>query len=79
MAKSKALINAELRIAALESQLTLARSCYRTLKASVSFVESRVAAEKQSTMPVVTRYNDCLGRTWIKTRIGNQSSSRLAT
>lgn len=77
MAKSKALIAAEIKIAALEAQLTLARTCYRALKATTRNCVI-VANAAPTTTPAVTRYTDGLGREWIKTRIGNQATSRLA-
>ena len=78
MAKSKALIAAELRIAALEAQVLLARTCYRALKASHRVAE-HPASQRPGLMPVVTRYYDSLGREWVKTRIGNKASSRLVS
>ena len=77
MAKSKALIAAEIKIAALEAKLVVARTCYRELKSQVTHT-SVVANTKPTTLPVVSRYFDGLGREWIKTRIGNQATSRLA-
>ena len=77
MAKSKLLIAAELRIAALEAQVVLARVCYRELKASI-VMPAHVPTPGRSSMPVVSRYRDGLGREWIKTRIGNTATSKLA-
>lgn len=78
MAKSKALIAAEIKVAALEAQLTLARTCYRALKAQTN---NSVAVHntKPTALPVVTRFTDGLGREWIKTRTGNLATSRLAS
>jgi hypothetical protein len=80
MAKSKALIAADARIAALEAQLALARTCYRELKASIE-TPTHIApmSHGRPAAPVVTRYCDHLGRIWIKTRTGNRCVSRLAT
>lgn len=89
MAKSKALVAAELRIAALEAQVlaleakvSVARTCYRALRDSVREVQhaqpAPVVEDRTSTSPVVTRYRDALGREWIKTRFGNRATSRLA-
>lgn len=97
MAKSKALIAAEARIAellcavagletkvaALEAKVVIARVCYRALRDSVRTVDHSVTIEhrtsaKPMSMPIVTRYRDALGREWIKTRIGNTATSRLA-
>lgn len=96
MRKSKILIAAEARIAALEAQvlaleakLSLGRTLYVALRDSVRSVEHAAPAAPRTTcaapraaglgaMPVVTRYQDALGRTWIKTRTGNRASSRLA-
>lgn len=77
MAKSTALKAAEARIAALEAQIVVARTCYRALRDSVRMV-SHVAANT-NTASTVSRYTDALGRVWIKTRTGNRASSRLAT
>jgi hypothetical protein len=64
------------RIASLEAQLALARTCYRALRDSITapVVFTAVA----TTAPTVTRYRDALGREWIKTRIGTRATSRLA-
>ena len=94
MAKSKALIAAELRIAtleatvaALEAKVSLARTLYRALRDSVREVQHAPVAPVSTPVstpvamrqqPIVTRYRDALGREWIKTRIGNRASSRLA-
>lgn len=64
------------KIDALEAQLAVARTLYRALRDSVTHTTHVVT--KPSVMPVVTRFNDPLGREWIKTRTGNRASSRLA-
>lgn len=76
MAKSKALIAAEAKIAALEAQLVLARTCYRELKSSITTPVQVVA---HTPAPIVTRYHDVLGREWVKTRIGNRATSHMVT
>ena len=79
MAKSKALIAAEVRIAALEAQIAVARTCYRALRDSVRVAPHAAPAANTAASPTVSRYTDALGRVWIKTRTGNRASSRLAT
>lgn len=37
------------------------------------------AAQSQGVAPVVTKYQDFLGRVWIKTRVGNRATSVLAS
>ena len=85
MSKSKALIAAELRIAeleakvlALEAKVSIARTCYRALRDSVRVVAHAPIAPRITSAPTVTRWNDALGREWIKTRTGNLATSRLA-
>lgn len=95
MAKSKALVTAEARIAeleallaqrdttvaALESKVSLARTLYRKLRDDITPV-ARPAPQPRScahaVTPVVTQFHDAQGRLWIKTRIGNRATSRLA-
>lgn len=63
---------------ALRAQLQLARTLYRELRDSVEHTEHLAPSAKPSTMPVVTRFHDRLGREWIKTRIGNTARSVLS-
>ena len=94
MAKSKALIAAEARIAELEAQLAgaqariqIAREVFRNQKVRIGNLEAAlntrgakpsVAAKSSCVItPVVSRYTDCAGRIWEKTRLGNRASSRL--
>ena len=89
MAKSKALIAAEARIAELEARmaelearLENAKGFFRaqreeiaTLKAGAAIAAAQRSAAKP--VPVVTRWTDNQGRVWEKTRIGAKASSRL--
>ena len=89
MAKSKALIAAEARIAQLEARvaelearLENAKVFFRaqreeiaTLKAGAVIAVAQRSAAKP--VPVVTRWTDNQGRVWEKTRIGAKASSRL--
>lgn len=89
MAKSKALIAAEARIAELEARvaelearLENAKGFFRAqreeiaaLKAGAAIAVAQRSAAKP--VPVVTRWTDNQGRVWEKTRIGAKASSRL--
>ena len=89
MAKSKALVAAEARIAQLEARvaeletrLENAKGFFRaqreeiaTLKAGAAIAVAKRSAAKP--VPVVTRWTDNQGRVWEKTRIGAKASSHL--
>ncbi len=64
-------------IEALEAKLVVARTCYRELRDSIHHTDAP-ATKSVAPTPVVTQFKDALGRVWIKTRIGNKASSRLA-
>lgn len=72
----KTIASQQLRIDALEAQLVVARTLYRALRDSVTHTHS--VSAQPTIAPIVTRYRDALGREWIKTRVGNRASSRLA-
>ena len=61
---------------ALKAKLEVARTLYKALRDSVHTVTAEHKAP--STMPVVTKYHDRLGREWTKTRIGKRSTSVLS-
>ena len=65
------------QVAALEAKLVVARTCYRELRDSIHHTDAP-ATKSVAPTPVVTQFKDALGRVWIKTRIGNKASSRLA-
>ena len=77
MATNKQLADMTAERDALKAQLGLARTLYRELRDSVNVVHS-AEHKVPSTMPVVTKYHDRLGREWTKTRIGNRSTSVLS-
>ena len=86
MAKSKALIAAEQRIAALEARITVAKDVYLNQKARIAELEAALntrgvkaapAAPSAQPAPVISRYTDRCGRVWEKTRVGSNATSRL--
>ena len=88
MAKSKALIAAEARIAELEialaaaqARLQVAREVFCNQKAHIAELEAALNTRGEKPVrvvtPVVTHYTDCSGRVWEKTRVGNRATSRL--
>lgn len=85
MAKSKALIAAETKIAALEARIAVAKDVYLNQKARIAELEAALntrgvkaapAAPSATPAPVVTHYTDHCGRVWEKTRVGNRATSR---
>ena len=88
MSKSKALIAAEQRIAALEARITVAKDVYMSQKARIAELEAALntrgvkaapAAPGAEPAPIVTYYTDHCGRVWEKTRVGNRATSQLIT
>lgn len=83
MAKSKALIAAEAKIAALEARIAVAKTVYLNQKAHIAELEAAalntrgVKPAVPASTPVATTYTDRCGRVWEKTRVGNRASSRL--
>lgn len=89
MAKSKALVAAEARIAALEARIVVAKDVYLNQKARIAELEAALntrgvkaapaapVAPSTKPAPVVSQYTDRCGRVWEKTRVGNHASSRL--
>lgn len=80
MAKSKALIAAEAKIAALEARISVAAEVYRNQRARIAELEAALntrGVKPTCAAPTVTRYTDRAGRVWEKTRVGNQATSRL--
>ena len=83
MAKSKALIAAEAKIAALEARIAVAKTVYHSQKTRIAELEAALntrgakPAAPAPTQPVVSHYTDRHGRVWEKTRMGNRASSRL--
>ena len=85
MAKSKALIAAEAKIAALEARIAVAKTVYMSQKARIAELEAALntrgvktapAAPSAEPAPVVTHYTDHCGRVWEKTRVGNRATSQ---
>lgn len=85
MAKSKALIAAEAKIAALEARIAVAKTVYLNQKAHIAELEAALntrgvkdaLAPAPAPAPVVTTYTDRCGRVWEKTRVGNRATARL--
>ena len=86
MAKSKALIAAEAKIAALEARIAVAKTVYVDQKTRIAELEAALntrgvkaapAAPSAKPAPVVSHYTDRCGRVWEKTRMGNHATSRL--
>lgn len=83
MAKSKALVAAEAKIAALEARIAVAKTVYLNQKAHIAELEAALntrgvkPAVPAAPAPVVTQYTDHCGRVWEKTRVGNRATSRL--
>ena len=85
MSKSKALIAAEAKIAALEARISVAKTVYMSQKTRIAELEAALntrgvktapAAPSAEPAPVVTHYTDRCGRVWEKTRVGNRATSR---
>lgn len=83
MAKSKALVAAEAKIAALEARIAVAKTVYLNQKAHIAELEAALntrgvkPAVPAAPAPVVSRYTDRRGRVWEKTRVGNRATARL--
>lgn len=87
MAKSKALIAAEAKIAALEARIAVAKAVYVDQKTRIAELEAALntrgvkaapaAPSAKPAAPVVTQYTDHCGRVWEKTRVGNRATSHL--
>ena len=77
MRKPKALIEALAKIEALEAQLKLGRTMYRTLRDSRA-VDERVCGNAHGARSNnVMRWTDVRGNVWEKTRTGNRATSRM--
>ena len=85
MSKSKALIAAEAKIAALEARIAVAKTVYMSQKARIAELEAALntrgvkaapAAPSAEPAPVISHYTDHCGRVWEKTRVGNRATSR---
>lgn len=79
MAKSKALIAAEAKIAALEARIAVAKTVYLNQKAHIAELEAALNTRgvKAAPAPVVTTYTDRCGHVWEKTRVGNRATAHL--
>ena len=87
MAKSKALIAAEAKIAALEARIAVAKTVYMDQKARIAELEAALntrgvkaapaapSAKPAAPAPIVSHYTDRCGRVWEKTRVGNRATS----
>ena len=85
MAKSKALIAAEAKIAALEARITVAKTVYLNQRARITELEAALntrgvkatpAAPSTEPAPAVSYYTDRCGRVWEKIRVGNNAMLR---
>ena len=86
MAKSKALIAAEAKIAALEARIAVAKTVYMSQKARIVELEAALntrgvkpavpAAPSTKPAPIVSQYTDRHGQVWEKIRVGNRATSR---
>ena len=79
MAKSKALLAAEQRIAALEAQLVVANEACANQRMRIAALEAAINTRGTKPAPVVTHYPDRFGRVWEKVRVGNQATSRIVS
>ncbi len=83
MAKSKALVAAGAKIAALEARIAVAKTVYLNQKDHIAELEAALntrgvkPAVPAAPAPVVSRYTDRCGRVWEKTRVGNRATARL--
>ncbi len=87
MAKSKTLIAAETKVAALEARIAVAKTVYMSQKARIAELEAALntrgvkpavpAAPSAEPAPIVSHYTDRCGRVWEKTRVGNRATSQL--
>lgn len=89
MAKSKALVAAEAKIAALEARIAVAKTVYLNQKDHIAELEAALntrgvkpavpaaPAPAPAPAPIVSHYTDRCGRVWEKTRVGNRATSRL--
>lgn len=79
MSKSKALIAAEAKIAALEARIAVAKTVYMSQKARIAELEAALntrGVKAAPAAPIVSHYTDHCGRVWEKTRVGNRATSR---
>lgn len=87
MAKSKALIAAEAKIAALEARIAIATQVFKDQRATIRELEAKLATRGCVTVrkladrevapelrPIVTRYTKHDGSMWEKTRVGNRAT-----
>ncbi len=88
MAKSKALIAAELRIAALEARICVATQVFKDQRSYIRELEAKLATRgvvasaiefvapvAHAIAPIVTRFTKADGSVWEKTRVGNRAVS----
>ena len=80
MARSKALLAADARIAALEARLSVAAQVYRDQRLAIRSLEAKLAtrgviATDHVLAPIVTRFTKADGSVWEKTRTGNRAAS----
>lgn len=74
MAKSKALLAAEQRIAALEAQLVVANEACANQRMRIAALEAAINTRGTKPAPVVTHYTDRFGRVWGKGARGQPSN-----
>lgn len=82
MARSKALLAADARIAALEARISVAAQVYHDQRHTIRELEAKLAtrgvvATPHVIAPIVTRFTKADGSVWEKTRVGNRASSCL--
>ena len=82
MAKSKALIAAEQRIAALEARIAVATQVFKDQRATIRELEAKLNTRGVITAraidyiaPITTRFTKADGSVWEKTRVGNRAVS----
>ena len=80
MSKSKALIAAEAKIAALEARIAVAKTVYLNQRDRIAELEAalntRGVKPAAPAAPVISRYTDRFGQVWEKTRVGSNATSR---
>jgi hypothetical protein len=85
MAKSKALIAAEQRIAALEARIVVATQVFKDQRAHIRELEAKLNTRgciapvdmpvpERTIAPIVTRFTKHDGSVWEKTRVGNMAT-----
>jgi uncharacterized coiled-coil protein SlyX len=74
MTRSKALVAADARIAALEARLAVAAQVFRDQRATIRDLQAKLAT-RGVIAPITTRFVKADGSLWEKTRVGNHATS----